>query len=361
MPIKSILTIADNETSTDNEKIAHSFLIYLGTFMSIGGIVWGSISLLSGLIYQALIPFSYALITALNFTYLYYSKNFNIAQNLQVFISLMTPFALQIALGGFIPSGGVVLWSVLAILGGLTFLEKSVTVRWFIAYILLVAVSGLVDQEIVTFGIDIHNVPIEISILFFTLNIILISTVIFGLFYYFVHSKEIVQNKLLSLANTDPLTGLPNRRSFFNQSEMEFLRAKRYLGLFSLIMIDIDWFKKINDTYGHDIGDEVLKKFSELLHEHVREVDVLGRYGGEEFVVLLPNTSISDAQIFVSRIINSTQNIIMYTGKGTLKFTISAGVTQLQDDDENLSEILKRADSALYKAKESGRNQFQEG
>lgn len=361
MPIKSILTIADSETSTDNERIAHSFLIYLGTFMSIGGIVWGSISLLSGLVYQSLIPFSYALITVFNFTYLYNSKNFKIAQNLQVFISLMTPFALQIALGGFIPSGGVVLWSVLAILGGLTFLETSVTIRWFVAYILLVAVSGLLDQEIDNFGIDIHNVPIEISILFFTLNIILISTVIFALFYYFVHSKEIVQNKLLSLANTDPLTGLPNRRSFFHQSEMEFLRAKRYGGVFSLIMIDIDWFKKINDTYGHDIGDQVLKKFSELLTEHVREVDVLGRYGGEEFVVLLPNTSIEDAKVFVNRIIDSAQNIVMYTSKGTLKFTISAGVTQLLDDDENLSEILKRADGALYQAKEKGRNQFQEG
>lgn len=359
--ITSLLTIADNPTSTDDEKIAHRFLIYLGMFMSIGGIVWGTISLLTNLIYQALIPFSYTLITALNFSYLYYSKNFKISQNIQVFISLMTPFALQIGLGGFISSGGVVLWSILSILGGFTFLEKSVTIRWFIAYIILVVISGMIDQQIYTLGIHVPKVPMEISILFFTLNIALISTVIFGLFYYFASSKENLQNKLLSLANTDPLTELPNRRSFFYKSEMEFLRAKRYKCSFSLIMIDIDWFKKINDTYGHDVGDEVIKTFAKLLIEHTRAVDVLGRYGGEEFIILLPKTSLIEAHSLALRLIKSTQKIAINTSKYTFNFTISAGFTELNNTDQNLSEVLSRADSALYKAKEHGRNQCQEG
>lgn len=359
--LANFLAIADTSTSTDDEKITHRFLIYLGVFMALGGIVWGTISLISGLIYQALIPFGYTLVTALNFTYLYYSKNFKVSQNLQVFISLITPFLLQIALGGFIPSGGVILWSVITILGGFTFFKKSITIRWLTAYIFLVILSGIVDQRISTFGININDVPISISVLFFTLNITLISMVIFGLFYYFVNSKEIVQKKLINLANTDPLTGLPNRRSFFEKSKIEFLHAKRYKSSFSLIMIDIDWFKNINDIYGHDVGDKVLEKFAELLIEHTRAVDVLGRYGGEEFVILLPKTSLKDAHIFALRVIDSAQKIVVNTLKGTCSFTISAGLSQFINTDENLSETLKRADNALYKAKENGRNQLQEG
>lgn len=356
-----ISTIADTDTSTESEKIAHTFLIYLGVFMSAGGVVWGAISMLSGLFYQSLIPFGYILITAINFIYLHHSKNFILSQNIQVTISLLLPFLCQISLGGLVATGGVVLWSVLTILGGFTFLKKSATFMWFIAYIALLIASGMIDQHIDDFGFHLPEIPSELSTLFFTLNIIMISSSIFGLFYYFVYSNLDLQKKLHFLANTDPLTRLPNRRSFFTCAEAEFKRAKRYERSFSVLMIDIDFFKSINDTHGHAVGDEVLQLFSKVLMECCREVDLLGRYGGEEFVVLLPETSAKDIRLRAQRLIEKTQKIVIHTSKTNFTFTISIGISQLKYSDDDLSAVLKRADEALYRAKESGRNQLQEG
>jgi diguanylate cyclase (GGDEF)-like protein len=316
---------------------------------------------MAGLVYQSLIPFGYALITILNFTFLYFSKNFNIAQNIQVYMSLLLPFFFQIVLGGFIASGGVILWSILTILGGFTFLRKEVTIRWFFIYIVLVICCGFIDHDIACCGIKLPHVSVPLSILFFTLNITLISSIIFGLFYYFFYSNELLKNKLRNLANTDTLTGLPNRRAFFAKAKLEFVRAKRYDHPFSLLMIDIDLFKNINDTYGHAVGDEVLQTFSTLLMEYSREGDILGRYGGEEFIILLPETTIEDIRTRALKIIKSTQHLVMHTPKTNFSFTISVGLTQLQHSDEGLSSILKRADDALYRAKELGRNQLQEG
>lgn len=359
--LASLARIADTPTSTDDEKIAHTFLIYLGIFMSVGGIIWGTISVISGLLYQALIPYAYAVITSVNFIYLYYSKNFTVSQNIQIAISLLLPFIFQIVLGGLIASGGVILWSILTILGGFTFLKKSVTIRWFMAYIALVIISGVIDQRIGNFGIDVQAVPENLSILFFTLNIMLISTSIFGLFYYFVYSNVRLQKKLVSLANTDPLTGLPNRRAFFTKAEVEFKRAKRYDRPFSVLMIDIDFFKNINDTHGHAVGDEVLEIFSKMLMEYSRKVDILGRYGGEEFVALLPETSAKDIRARALDMIKSAQELVIHAPRTNFSFTISVGLTQLQHSDESIASILKRADDALYKAKELGRNQLQVG
>lgn len=358
--LNAIATIADTPTSTDDEKISHSFLIYLGLFMAVGGMIWGTITVLVGLAYQSAIPYAYAVITLFNFTYLHYSKNFRFSQNLQVAISLLLPFFFQIVLGGFIASGGVILWSVLTILGGFTFLNKSTTLRWFISYIALVVISGLIDQRISSFGITPPAVPVVISVLFFTLNITLISSIIFGLFYYFLHSNQSLQTKLHILANTDSLTGLPNRRSFFLKAESEFLRAKRYDRPFSLLMIDIDLFKSINDTHGHTVGDEVIQRFSQLLFKNSREIDILGRYGGEEFIVLLPETYVKDIRQRALKLLESTQQLVMHTSQTNFSFTISAGITQFKSSDEDFSMVLKRADEALYKAKTLGRNQLQE-
>lgn len=365
LSVKSVLyhlsTIADTPASTDDEKIAHSFLIYLGVFMSAGGVVWGTITLVAGLPYQALIPYGYAFVTVLNFTYLYFTKNFNLSQNIQVYISLLLPFFFQIVLGGFIASGGVVLWSILTILGGFTFLKKSIAVRWFIAYIALLIISGIIDWNIDSLGIYIPIVSHELSIVSFVINIILISSSIFGLFYYFVYSHQEMQKSLRSLANTDPLTGLPNRRAFFIKAEIEFKRAKRYDRPFSVLMIDIDHFKNINDTHGHGVGDEVLQIFANMLMDCCRDVDLLGRYGGEEFVVLLPETSVQEIRIRTQRIIEKTKKLVIHTSETNFSFSISVGMAQLNYSDESLSSILKRADNALYRAKELGRNQMQEG
>lgn len=359
--IGSLSRIADTETTDDEGKLAHSFLIYLGTFMSIGGIIVGTLSLVSGLEMQSLFPYGYAVITIINFTYLYFSKNFTVSQNIQVFISLMLPFLFQLFLGGIVASGAVILWSILTILGSFTFQKKKVTIRWFGIYIFLVIISGFFDGMIPAFHISIPHVSRLLSTLFFTLNVTLISTIIFALFYYFVDTKEKLQHSLSELANTDPLTELPNRRAFFNAADIEFMRAKRYNTPFTILMIDIDFFKKINDTYGHAIGDVVLQKFALLLKKSARNVDMIGRYGGEEFIVLLPETPIPNVRIFAARVLKGCQNLVINTPENSFGFTVSIGLTQLLSNDESLSTVLKRADDALFKAKDMGRNQVQEG
>ena len=140
-----LLSIADTPNDTEAEKRQHSFLIYMGLLMSTGGLVWGSICLYHDIYIAAVIPYTYIMITALNFTYLYFTKNFEVSQNIQIIISLMLPFFFQFFLGGFIASGGNVLWSVIAVFGSFTLRDKRKSVLWFVLFCLLMSFSGLVD------------------------------------------------------------------------------------------------------------------------------------------------------------------------------------------------------------------------
>lgn len=186
--IALLASIADTPQDSEEKKRQHRFLIFIGSLMSVGGVLWGSIALASGLPFQAMIPFGYGMITVVNFSYLYYTKNFQIAQGIQLFISLMLPFLFQLVLGGFISSGAQVFWAITAILGAFTFKRNNTIIVWFLIYLILVGLSGLLDDEIV--ALDLVKVPTDISILFFTINISAVSIIIFILFYYFVGSER---------------------------------------------------------------------------------------------------------------------------------------------------------------------------
>ncbi len=170
--------------------------------------------------------------------------------------------------------------------------------------------------------------------------------------------RERLIGELNVLATMDPLTDIPNRRCFFDQAEKELVRSKRYNHPFALLMLDIDLFKKINDNFGHDIGDQALKEFAALLKKQTRQTDILGRFGGEEFILLLPETNKKDAESFAQRIIESCRALIVKTSTEDCRFTVSAGLTHTNDSDKKIVEIINRADEALYKAKENGRDQF---
>jgi diguanylate cyclase len=155
----------------------------------------------------------------------------------------------------------------------------------------------------------------------------------------------------------DALTGLPNRLAYEDRLQNEFARWKRYQSPLSLIIWDIDLFKRANDEFGHKYGDEVLRTISKKLSEHCRETDFISRFGGEEFTMLLPNT---DKQMAI-RLANQLRYIIEqtdfnYNGKQFTPITISCGVTEFIDDDTQET-AFERADRALYKAKQQGRNQ----
>ncbi|NCB14092.1 MAG: GGDEF domain-containing protein, partial [Erysipelotrichia bacterium] len=171
-------------------------------------------------------------------------------------------------------------------------------------------------------------------------------------------TKELreANKKLLETSITDYLTNLPNRRHFFEVGIKTLHLAKRENIPLSIICVDIDFFKKINDTYGHDIGDEILKLVSRIMEKSIRKSDILARTGGEEFSILLYNTNENQAYILAEKIRQNIENSSFKDGNQEVKVTISLGISQLLENDEDLDSVIKRADKALYMAKEKNRN-----
>ncbi len=164
------------------------------------------------------------------------------------------------------------------------------------------------------------------------------------------------KNKSLNQeVSIDPLTELKNRRFFEEAAIREFAQSKRHNLELSIAMIDIDYFKKVNDSFGHAVGDYALKLVSSELKKYIRAGDTLARIGGEEFAILLPSTSLPAAEILLERIRVSI-NELQFTNNTPETITISIGLTNLYKSDDNYQELLKRADEALYKAKDEGRN-----
>lgn len=160
-------------------------------------------------------------------------------------------------------------------------------------------------------------------------------------------------------AKTDYLTGLYNRRAFIAFAERELERARRYQKPLAVLAIDIDFFKKINDSYGHSVGDLTLQKFAAVCHEVLRESDLLGRIGGEEFAILLPETDANQAQEISDRLRNCLAECQVTSPDITIsiQFTVSIGITLFTGDTTNIDDLLNRADTALYQAKNNGRDQ----
>ena len=175
--------------------------------------------------------------------------------------------------------------------------------------------------------------------------------------------KEIELKAVLAqsheISNTDVLTFLPNRRKIIVDLQEEVIRAARYNTPLSISMVDIDHFKQVNDTYGHAAGDETLRAIAARLREQIRHPDTIGRYGGEEFLIVLPNSELSAAQEQASRLCNHIRNLQVEAIKQKLiSITVSIGVAQFKYGQENWEQFLHRADTAMYAAKNSGRNRW---
>ena len=165
------------------------------------------------------------------------------------------------------------------------------------------------------------------------------------------------QNQLKILSRTDPLTGLINRRVFDELTESEFSRYKRSLYSYTLLVLDIDHFKLINDQYGHSVGDDVLKSLSTLCEESLRRNDKIARIGGEEFCVILPDTRKEAATELAEKLRKIIANKVFSFDGLDIVITVSIGVSEVKESDYNYVEIFKRADGNLYRAKRKGRNQ----
>ncbi|MFT5220136.1 MAG: diguanylate cyclase (GGDEF)-like protein [Planctomycetota bacterium] len=176
-----------------------------------------------------------------------------------------------------------------------------------------------------------------------------------ALIYFRFNEKQV--DETLNLAATDPLTGLQNRRGFFPLANQLYRRAKRENIPLSLLYIDIDHFKQINDQFGHLAGDQSLAGIASSLQQRSRESDVLARLGGDEFVLLMPNTNLDSATQLAGEVQQSIP--IRFQAEQGRDLTLCIGVAQLNDQDKGVEDLLQRADQALYRAKSNGRNRVE--
>jgi diguanylate cyclase (GGDEF)-like protein len=186
---------------------------------------------------------------------------------------------------------------------------------------------------------------------------LMIGTTIFK----FLSSNDIeavLAKELYDAATRDPLTGVFNRRYFFDVLKREFSAFKRYGSVYSLCLVDIDFFKRINDTYGHIVGDFVLKHVADTLQNSIRGSDILCRYGGEEFVIVFTNTSLDKASSACEKLRSAIEVSELIFESKLIKITVSIGAASVSKSDTDPTDLIKRADSKLYQAKESGRNKF---
>ena len=167
---------------------------------------------------------------------------------------------------------------------------------------------------------------------------------------------EKANNQLEIISKTDGLTGLLNRKSWEDLLEKEYEREKRYHEDSTLIIFDIDHFKKVNDGYGHPAGDEVIRQTADIVRQSIRKTDIAGRYGGEEYVILLPHTSLDSAKVLAERIRKKVEAKPVYYDGQIISYTISLGLASFHPSLENPTQWIEQADQALYQSKQGGRN-----
>src|SRR6516165_5155019 len=163
-------------------------------------------------------------------------------------------------------------------------------------------------------------------------------------------------DKLKELATVDGMTGLFNRRHFFSLAEIEWARYQRHWRPLSLLMVDIDQFKSINDRFGHDAGDHVIVQIAEICRQQKRKSDVVARFGGEEFLLLLPETQLSEAQVVAERLRQQVEASVLSIASHAINTTVSIGVAQASSSMKTIFDLIKVADHAMYAAKNAGRN-----
>jgi diguanylate cyclase (GGDEF)-like protein len=210
-------------------------------------------------------------------------------------------------------------------------------------------VVGVPIQLVVNYVFDLNDLSISLAIFFPALGFFLVGA---G---YTTSVASVQQKQLIKLAEIDPLTGLCNRRGLENRLALSIARVTRTKEHISAIAIDIDFFKSINDQYGHPAGDQVLVMFSKIISKNARATDALSRLGGEEFIVVLPATGQDSALMIAERIRRDIEGATFEVAGISIKITASFGVAS-QSEVISLDELTQQADKALYKAKSTGRN-----
>jgi diguanylate cyclase (GGDEF)-like protein len=272
------------------------------------------------------------------------------------------------------------IWAFFTPLAALFFADRKSALRWLLAFIALTVFSALIDSFLESYAVPM---PKGLNTLYFLMNMGCGFVLIYIVLHYFVRDREASHRvaiaakeralnaqkeleqayqkvrdneaRITELMLTDPLTGVANRRALSERLEEEIQRARRYEQSLGVVMTDLDFFKSINDTYGHSAGDKVLKLFANIMRHTIRETDFIARYGGEEFVIVAPDIEPEGLNEFTNRIREALRTSDI---PGIDRYvTASYGATLLNDKD-GLNSLLTRADEALYASKENGRDCF---
>lgn len=366
-------------SDSDEQRLKKAVLTLISGFIAILAVFWGILYIYSGYPLSGAIPLSYALISAFSILYYFITKKFEFFRFSQFLMMIILPFLLMWSLGGFANSSSVIIWGFFTPLAALFFHDLQASSRWIIVFSGLVILSGFIDPMVST---QVEPMDQTLNITYFVMNLGAGFALIFIVINYFVKDRERanyealkakedalqakndlelayerLQNnevKIRELMLTDALTGLANRRFLDERLTDEMARLKRYGNQLSLIMTDLDFFKQINDNYGHAKGDEILVEFSNILKNDLRPTDFVARFGGEEFLIILPETSLESAIVIAERIRNSIRKC--HNSKLEKEITASFGVTDIQPSDSPKDAFI-RVDKALYQSKENGRNQ----
>ena len=170
--------------------------------------------------------------------------------------------------------------------------------------------------------------------------------------------KAQLMSEIQQMAITDELTGVYNRRGLYERGQYEIERSRRFNHPVSILFVDVDLFKNINDQFGHNIGDQVLQQIAGRIRENVRDLDIIGRYGGDEFLVLLVESDLEEAVRIANRLLENISEQPFITASGLVTATLSIGIAELNDLDADLDSLIIRSDQLLYMAKENGRNRI---
>lgn len=277
-------------------------------------------------------------------------------ENLSEFNTILTAVII-VSLTIFTGNSDYIFLSLIPLIQCISYGKTKLSLKIFISCTVIIFIANVFGWFEKEFLISNQNIILTKTLSFLTVMGVLTYLVkIFNSVIEFAGNKADVFH---NMATTDALTGLINRREFNRRIAEEFSRAKRHNTQLSLALFDIDFFKKINDTYGHHAGDVILKELGSLISNKTRTSDVACRYGGEEFVLILPETSQVEAFELLDRLREIVAEEIFNKSAKPIKATISVGVAQLDLSDKTPVDFCERADKALYRAKEGGRNRVE--
>jgi diguanylate cyclase (GGDEF)-like protein len=344
---------------SDDLRLKKAVMTIVSSSIAFLAIFWGSLYIYSGYRLPGVIPLGYALISFSSTLHFFTTKRFAFFCFSQQALILLLPFLLMWSLGGFANGSVVMIWAFFAPLAALFFIDLKAAARWMLAFLGLLIVSAVFDQALAGHS---HPMPAALNTLYFLMNTGCGFTLVGLALYYFVKDRESAYERLQQsemhvreLMLTDPVTGIANRRHLDERLALELARLARYNQPLAVIMTDIDWFKQVNDKYGHAVGDNVLKAFAMQLKKNIRTSDFLARYGGEEFMLLLPNTAIEEATFLAERMRIATKQL--HFDDIDLHLTASFGVI-IALPKQSMEDVLTRADKAMYMAKTQGRDRI---